>query len=145
MRKLVMLVGMAGTVMCLYQTVSSGALLPSVESASGNLGFYPLSNEISVYQNYDDRGTDRGRTLQVIAINSFKVFTSFTFEFTGDFNWRYSYVDPLNLSLGKNGSDYYYELSLVKPLTTGLSLNVQRIVSTFESDPINQFGIRISL
>ncbi|MEW5995908.1 MAG: hypothetical protein AB1744_16145 [Candidatus Zixiibacteriota bacterium] len=145
MRKLVLLVGVTVIFSLACPTCWSGAILPSWEAPSGNLGIYPISNEISFYKNVDDSGEDRGQTLQLIFINSFKIFTDFTFEFTGDFNWRYSYVDPSNLSLGKNNHDYYLELSLVKPLTSVFSLNVQRISATFEAEPINQFGIRISL
>ncbi len=61
-----------------------------------------------------------------------------------DFNWRYSYIDLSDISLGKNDHDYYLELSIVKAVTSLLSLNVQRISSTFEEKPINQFGIRLS-
>ena len=145
MRQLVLLVCMAGVVWFGRWESFGGEVLSSVESPSGKLGFYPVSNEISFYKNYDDAGRNRGQTLQVVAINSFRVFAAFTFEFTADFNWRYSYIDPQNCSLGKNRSDYYLELSLVKRLTPALSLNVQRVLSTFEPEGINQFGLRLSL
>ncbi len=144
MRQLVLLVCMAGTVSLLSMPASRGGVIPSWEDPSGSLGFFPISNEISLYKNYDDAGKDRGQTLQVISINSFKILTTFSFEFTGDFNWRYSYVDPYDISLGKNNHDYYLELSVVKPVTGLLSFNVQRISSTFEEKPINQFGFRLS-
>ena len=144
MRQLVLLVCMAGTVSLLSMSTSRGGVIPSWEDPSGKLGFFPISNEISLYKNYDDAGEDRGQTLQVISINSFKIFTTFSFEFTGDFNWRYSYIDPSDISLGKNNHDYYLELSIVKPVTDVLSFNVQRISLTFEEKPINQFGIRLS-
>jgi hypothetical protein len=97
-------------------------------------GFYPITNEVSFYGNVDDSGNNRGRTLQVISINSFKIVTSFNFEFTGDFNWDMS-------SLKR---DRYIELSLVKPIIPRISLNYQRILSSFEDSSINQFGLRIS-
>lgn len=144
MRQLVLLVCMVGTVSLLSMSTSRGGVIPSWEDPSGKLGFFPISNEISFYKNYDDAGKNRGQTLQVISINSFKILTTFNFEFTGDFNWRYSYIDPSDISLGKNNYDYYLELSIVKPVTGLLSFNVQRISSTFEGKPINQFGIRLS-
>ncbi|MBU8932499.1 MAG: hypothetical protein KOO62_00690 [candidate division Zixibacteria bacterium] len=143
MRKLVLLVCMVVTTSLLFATSISAGMIPQWEAPSGKLGFYPISNELSFYQNYDDAGENRGRTFQVVSINSFKLLTSFTFEFTGDFNWKYSYADPFDLSLGKNNYDYYVELSLVKPVTSFLSLNVQRVIATFESKPINQFGVRL--
>jgi hypothetical protein len=106
--------------------------LPSVEGKV--FGIYPVSNEISLYKNVDDSGNDRGMTFQVVAINGFKLWTQFTFEFTGDFNWDMSYRDR----------DYYIELSLVKPVFERVSVNYQRILSTFEDEPVNQFGFRIS-
>jgi hypothetical protein len=143
MRKLVLLVCM-GTLSLLLVSPTQGGVIPSWEALSGKLGFSPISNEISFYRNVDDAGRDRGQTLQIIAINSFKIFTTFNFEFTGDFNWNYSYIDPTNTSLGRNTRDHYIELSIVKPVTDFFSLNVQRIIFTFEDEPINQFGVRLS-
>ena len=143
MRKLVLLVGMGA--LCLLSVPSTTAqIVPSWEAPSGQLGFIPIVNEISLYQNYDDAGENRGKTLQIISINSFKVFTTFNFEFTGDFNYRYSYRDIFDKSAGMMHHDYYIELSLVKPINSILSVNVQRIVATFEDESINQFGIRLS-
>jgi hypothetical protein len=119
-------------------------MIPSWESRSGAFGFFPISNEVSLYQNYDDAGEDRGRTLQIISINAFRLGTDFSFEFTADFNWRYSYVDPFDQSLGMNKHDHYIELSLVKPVTSLVSLNLQRVIATFEDESINQFGLRLS-
>ena len=135
MRKLVLLVCMLAAVGC-FTSVGQceGGVLPSWESPSGKLGFYPISNEISFYKNVDDAGADRGETLQIISINSFKLFTSFNFEFTGDFN--FDYTPGLN-------DDHYIELSIVKPVTDFVSINVQRVISTFESESINQFGVRL--
>lgn len=96
----------------------------------------PITNEISYYANVDDGGNSRGTTLQIISINEFKIGTSFTFEFTGDFNWDKKEYDDYN---------YYLELSLVKPVYKSLSVNYQRIYGTFVYRPINQFGFRISL
>jgi len=135
MRKLILLVCMAA--LCLhYAPASAGDVIPSWENSSGDIGFFPICNEFSFYQNYDDLGDDRGQTLQIISINSFKFFTSFNFEFTADYNF--------DLTPGLD-RDHYVELSLVKPVTSYFSLNVQRIYSTFESHSINQVGVRVSL
>jgi hypothetical protein len=143
MRKLVLLVCMLTLTVASSQSNVKAGVIPSWKSPSGQLGFFPISNEISLYQNYDDTGEDRGRTLQVISINSFRLFTDFSFEFTADFNWQYSYADPFDLDLGMNSRDHYIELSLVKPVTSMLSLNVQRVIATFENEPVNQFGFRL--
>lgn len=147
MRKLVLLVATSttsATLLLLFASLANGGVIPSWEAPSRKLGFFPISNEISFYKNVDDAGEDRGQTVQIISINSFKILTTFNFEFTGDFNWRYSYVDPYDLSLGKNRSDYYIELSIVKPVTEFFSLNLQRIITSFEDESINQFGFRLS-
>ena len=135
MRKLVLLVCMASSlaVFGLSSGVRAG-LIPSWEAPSGKIGFYPISNELSYYRNYDDAGEDRGQTLQIVSINSFKLGTTFNFEFTGDFN--FDFTPGLN-------DDHYIELSIVKPVTSFVSLNIQRVISTFEPDPVNQFGIRL--
>ncbi|MCK5126671.1 MAG: hypothetical protein KAR42_10480 [candidate division Zixibacteria bacterium] len=96
----------------------------------------PFTNEISYFKNVDDAGKNQGTTLQVISINEFTIGTNFIFEFTGDFNWRDDFAKEY---------DYYLELSIVKPIYKSMSLNYQRIHSTFEAEPINQFGIRIAL
>lgn len=142
MRKLVLLVCMVALPL-LFALTSTAGMIPSWESQSKHFGYWPISNELSFYQNYDDSGKNRGRTFQVVSINSFKLGTSFNFEFTGDFNWKYSYVNPFDQPLGMNNYDYYVELSLVKPVTSFLSLNVQRVISSFENEPINQFGVRL--
>lgn len=132
MRKLVLLVG----VLVLLGSITSNAgMIPSWTSSSGQIGFYPITNEISFYKNIDDSGEDRGQTVQIISINSFKLFTDFNFEFTGDFNY--------DLTPGLD-DDHYIELSLVKPIGSVFSLNVQRVISTFEPESVNQFGFRLS-
>jgi len=138
MRKLVLLVGVVAASMTLFWgSVSfAGEIIPTIESASGKFGFYPISNEISYYKNIDDAGEDRGETLQLVLINSFKLYTTFNFEFTADYN--FDYTSGLD-------RDHYVELSLVKPVTKVFSLNVQRIYSTFENESVNQFGFRLSL
>ncbi len=73
------------------------------------------------------------KLLQIVSINSFKLLTNFNFEFTGDFNFDYT---------PDYDNDHYIELSIVKPLTNVVSLNVQRVISTFEPEPVNQFGVR---
>ncbi|UCE25562.1 MAG: hypothetical protein JSU74_05820 [Candidatus Zixiibacteriota bacterium] len=138
MRQLVLLVcmftaGLAGLTRC------QAGIIPSLEAPSGKLGFYPISNEVSFYKNVDDAAEDRGETLQIISINSFRLWTTFNFEFTGDFNFDCSY-DP---EVGDYIDDHYIELSIVKPVTSFVSLNVQRIISTFEPEPVNQFGVRL--
>ncbi len=96
----------------------------------------PICNHISVYQNIDDAGAERGRTLQIISVNAIHVGTDFVLEFSGDFNWDLDLYEK---------RDYYMELSLVKPIYKSLSVNYQRIYGTFVTEPINQFGVRLSL
>jgi hypothetical protein len=98
------------------------------------VGFYPISNNVSFFQNVDDSGHNRGKTLQVVSINTLKILTRFDFEFCGDFNW--------DMSCKKY--DYYMELGVVKPVVSSLSVNYQRVISTFENKPVNQFGLRFS-
>jgi hypothetical protein len=131
MRKLVSLVVSA---LVIASTVQSG-VIPSFESESGKIGFYPISNEVSFYSNVDDCGANRGHTLQIISINAIKLVTDFSFEFTADYNF--------DLTPGLD-RDHYVELSLVKPIHKMVSLNYQRVISTFEPEPINQFGVRLS-
>ncbi|MFH2037087.1 MAG: hypothetical protein ABIJ45_11835 [Candidatus Zixiibacteriota bacterium] len=122
------------TVILTLLTVGSQSYaLPPIEGKI--FGITPLVNEVSFYKNVDDDGNNRGKTLQIVAINSLKLGTNITLEFTADFNWDMSYKDK----------DEYIELSLVKPIYKIISVNYQRIYSTFESKPINQFGIRLSL
>ncbi len=134
MRKLVLLVCMSAAGVAGFVGVSECGVIPSWESQSGSLGFFPISNEISFYKNIDDAGADRGQTLQIISINSFRLLTNFNFEFTGDFNFDYT---------PDYDNDHYIELSIVKPLTNVVSLNVQRVISTFDPEPVNQFGLRL--
>ena len=117
---------------------SSVFALPSIDGKV--FGLYPITNEVSLLKNVDDAGFDRGMTMQIIAINSFKVWTEFTFEFTADFNWDLAY----EIDGSKMSNDHYIELSLVKPILKNLSVNYQRIHATFEPEPINQFGLRLS-
>lgn len=133
MRKLVSLVCVAATLLLTGQS-RAGNIIPTWESKSKTIGFYPISNEVSFYRSFDDSGEGRGRTLQIISINAFKLWTDFSFEFTGDFNFH------LTPGLDR---DHYVELSLVKPVTSFVSLNVQRVISTFEPESINQFGVRL--
>ena len=131
MRKLVSLV-------CVTLIIGGSAyagVIPSWDSPSGQIGFHPITNELAYYHNVDDAGVDRGSTLQLVSINGFRLWTDFSFEVTGDYN--FSYTPGLD-------RDHYFELSLVKPLTSFVSLNYQRVLSTFEPDPINQLGVRLS-
>ncbi len=134
MRKLVLLVCMVA--MPLFSAPESSAgVIPSWEAPSGKFGFYPISNEISLYKNLDDAGENRGTTVQFVLINSFRLFTNFSLEFTADYNFDYT---------AGLDDDHYVEIGLVKPLTGILSVNYQRVITTFEPDPINQFGVRMS-
>lgn len=137
MRQFVRLLMILG--FCLLLTYSTYGL-PSVDGKI--FGIYPITNEVSLLKNVDDEGTNRGTTMQIIAINSFKFWTEFTFEFTADFNWDMAWADDTETT--KMNNDHYIELSLVKPLIKSLSLNYQRIYSTFERKPVNQFGLRFS-
>jgi hypothetical protein len=136
MRKLILLVCiMAVALPLLSWTSAIAGVIPSYESPSGDFGFFPISNELSLYKNVDDASEDRGETVQIVMINSFKIWTSFNFEFTADYNF--------DMAPGLN-NDHYIELSIVKPITPMLSLNVQRVIATFEPESVNQFGIRLS-
>ncbi|HDL02498.1 MAG: hypothetical protein DRP46_13850 [Candidatus Zixiibacteriota bacterium] len=115
--------------------ISAAAPVLSLPPVEGRVfGIMPITNELSFYKNVDDDGNDRGETLQIVAINTIKIWTEFNFEFTGDFNW----------DMSSEYNDHYIELSLVKPVGYNFSVNYQRIISTFESEPVNQFGIRLS-
>ncbi len=105
------------------------------QADEGPLGFTPMVNEISIYQNSSDDGDNLGQTLQIISINEIKLGTAFNLEFTADFNRQ--------MTPGEN-KDYYLEISLVKPVWRKLSVNYQRIHGTFIADPVNQFGMRWS-
>ncbi len=134
MRKLVLFVVVVASLTGGPSRPAAG-VIPSWESRTGKLGFMPLSNEVTKLRSVDDAGGDRGRTLQLVLINSHKVFTTFKLEFTADYNFDYT---P-----GQN-RDHYVELSLVKPVTGLVSLNYQRVLSTFEAEAVNQFGVRLA-
>ena len=95
--------------------------------------FEKISNELSLYQNYTDEFNTRGQTVQVIAINRFRLGWWFQTEFTADFN--YDYDKP-------NKWDYYLEVGILKRVIGGLSVNYQRIEGTFVAKPTNQVGLR---
>lgn len=134
MRKLVLLVGVFALLGSLGATTCQAGIIPSWQDSSGRFGFFPISNEVSFYKNVDDAGEDRGETVQFVMINGFRFFTDFSFEFTADYN--FDYTPGLD-------NDHYVELSLVKPLTPFVSLNVQRVISSFEPESVNQFGFRL--
>ncbi|MFH2047844.1 MAG: hypothetical protein ABIJ12_00200 [bacterium] len=140
MRKLVLLVCILVALPLLFTSETIAGVIPTWESPSGKLGFYPISNEISYYKNYDDAGEGRGTTLQFVMINSFKFFTTFNFEFTADYNFDLTYDFDNNDYM----NDHYIELSLVKPITSLISINYQRVISSFETESINQFGLRLT-
>jgi len=106
-----------------------------VFAGENKLNFQPIVNEVSLYQNTSDDGDNFGQTLQIVSINEFRVVTTFSFEFTADFNRK--------LTPGED-HDYYMEIGIVKPVWKKLSANYQRIHGTFVSDPVNQFGVRWS-
>ncbi|MCB2230454.1 hypothetical protein KQH82_07040 [bacterium] len=134
MRQLVLLVCVFALSFFAVESVSAQAgLIPSWEDRSKRFGFYPISNEVSFFANVDDSGDNRGHTLQLVLINSFKILTSFTFEFTADYNY--------DMTPGLD-NDHYVELSLVKQVTPFVAVNYQRVTSTFEPEPINQMGVR---
>ena len=135
MRKLVLLVCVFGlTALMAQSAMAQSGLIPSWESPSGKIGFYPVSNEVSFYKNVDDAGEDRGETVQFVMINSLKLLTTFTFEFTADYNFDYT---------AGVSNDHYVELSLVKSVTPLVSFNYQRVISTFDTESVNQFGVRL--
>jgi hypothetical protein len=110
----------------------TGYGLPTIDGK--RVGFYPITNEVSFYQNVDDSGNDRGRTLQIVSINTIKILTDFNFELAADFNFEMSNFKR----------DHYLELGIVKSFGYGFSLNYQRVISKFEPESINQFGVRYS-
>jgi hypothetical protein len=120
-------------VLCLALLLSFGPLL-----FAETFDFMKISDEVSFYANTDDDFNTQGRTLQIVALNSFKIGAWFQIEFTGDFNWGMT-------TLPGKTYDYYIEVGLVKSLWKNLSLNYQRIYGTFMEKPINQFGLRLSL
>jgi hypothetical protein len=97
--------------------------------------FQPVVNEVSLYKNFLDDGDDAGQTLQIVSINSMKIYTEFSFEFTADFNRK---LTPCT------DHDYYMEIGIVKPVWKRVSANYQRIYGTFIDRPINQIGVRYS-
>lgn len=111
-------------------------LILAAPAMCGQTVVVPITNELSFYKNLDDAGMSRGRTLQLVSINSVHLLTDFSIEVTGDYNWGLDQYEK---------EDYYLELSLVKPVYKAISVNYQRIYGTFVAEPINQFGIRISL
>ena len=100
-----------------------------------SVAFFPLVNEVSIYQNVSDNGDDLGQTLQIVSINSIKLIYQFNVEFTADFNRKFTEGED---------HDYYLEFGLVKPVWKKLSVNYQRIHGTFIPDAVNQFGMRYS-
>ena len=107
-------------------------LLIVPEVGAQTFTFEKISNELSLYQNYSDEFDTRGQTVQVIAINRFRLGWWFQTEFTADFNYDYLKVDRW---------DYYIEMGIVKPIIGGLSVNYQRIAMD-GADPTNQVGLR---
>ena len=115
--------------------IMSFGITGPAQADDGPLGFAPIVNEVSVYQNSSDDGDNLGQTLQIISINEIKLGTVFNLEFGVDFNRR--------MTPGED-RDYYLEIGLVKPVWKKLSVNYQRIHGTFIADPVNQFGVRWS-
>jgi hypothetical protein len=121
--------------MILISFLAPGVMAQSGKAAENAYGIAPIVNEISLYQNSADDGTNLGQTLQIISINEIRLGTTFNLEFTADFNRK--------MTPGED-TDYYIEIGLVKPVWKSLSANYQRIHGTFISDPVNQFGLRWS-
>lgn len=96
------------------------------------LGFNKVTDDVSLYKNFQDELDDAGQTLQIVTINSFKLYFWFDLEICLDYNWY------------DLGDDYYMEMGLVKPVYKNFKLNYQRIYGTFVNKPINQVGIRFS-
>ncbi len=96
------------------------------------LGFNKITNDVSLYKNFLDDLDDVGQTLQIVSINSLKLYFWFDLEVTLDYNWYDS------------GDDYYMEAGLVKPIFRNFKVNYQRIHGTFVNKPMNQVGIRFS-
>lgn len=123
----------------MYRVVFVSALIilgfSLVSAQTENFSFEPIVNEVSLFQNFLDDGDNAGQTLQIVSINSFKMFSDFNVEFTADFNRK--------MTPGYN-SDYYLEIGIVKPVLEKISLNYQRIYGTFIDKPVNQVGIRYS-
>ena len=114
-------------------TILAIGALAAGRAEAGTFAFEKLSNELSLYQNYTDRATTRGQTVQVVAINRLCIGWWFQTEFTADFN--YDYDKP-------NRWDYYMELGIVKPIVGRLSINYQHIKGTFVVEPVHQIGFR---
>jgi hypothetical protein len=126
---------------CLFMIMLFPMYVSALPPIEGKIfGITPLVNEVSFYKNTDDAGNDRGGTIQVISINTFRVWTEFNLEFTADFNFDMAY----DLDGTRMDNDHYLEISLVKPVNRLISFNYQRIYSTFEDRAINQFGLRLS-
>ncbi|MCJ7508217.1 MAG: hypothetical protein MUO85_05735 [candidate division Zixibacteria bacterium] len=106
-------------------------LIPDILLAQP-LGFNKVTDDVSLYKNFLDELDDAGQTLQIVTINSFKLYFWFDLEICLDYNWYDS------------GDDYYMEMGLVKPVFKNFKLNYQRIYGTFVNKPINQVGIRFS-
>lgn len=106
-----------------------------VSAQAQYFSFEPIVNEVSLFQNFLDDGDNAGQTLQIVSINSMKILTDFSVEFTADFNRK---MTP------GHDTDYYLEIGIVKPVLDKISLNYQRVHGTFIDKPVNQIGIRYS-
>lgn len=89
------------------------------------LGIVPLSNELSVFGNVDDRLESAGFTTQFVSLNMV-------------YNIRFGFVVDWNFNDGNR--DNYWELGVTVPLKDQLSISYQRVRGTFVN-PNNQFGL----
>jgi len=108
-------------------------VLGAGRAEAGAFTFEKISNELSLYQNYTNRVATRGQTVQVVAIDRFRLGWWFQTEFTADFN--YDYDKP-------NRWDYYMELGILKQIAGRLSINYQHVKGTFVAEPVHQIGLR---
>jgi hypothetical protein len=104
-------------------------------SLANKFDFKKGCNNISLYHNGLDDFSNAGNTLQLVFINSFKLFTWFDLEITGD-------IDRDLQEKGKTAN--YFEFGLVKNVWSKFSLNYQRIHGTYVNKPVNQFGVRFT-
>ncbi len=111
-------------------------ILYAQEDDGRTFDFMKISDEVSYYFNSEDDFDERGRTLQIVAINQVKIGRWFQVEFTGDFNW------DVTLDVDY---DYYIEVGVVKTVWKNFSVNYQRIYGSFIDEPLNQWGIRFRL
>jgi hypothetical protein len=98
-------------------------------------GLTPLSNNVSLFKNFDDYGADRGTTIQFLLMNEIRLLTPLHIGASVDFN--YNYMPGMS-------HDYYAEIFVIKPLTRRFGIYYTRVESSFGCG-VNQVGFRLSL